>query len=75
MQLQGQRLDMQMDADRSTNLTHEAAPLSRAQRAHYRLDWHERSSRNARAPTASRVTIKLFGVPEDVAASLGLATA
>jgi len=51
------------------------APLSRAQRAHYRLDWSERLARNARGPTASRVTIRLFGIPEDFATSLGLTTA
>jgi len=49
--------------------------LSRAQRAHYRLSWAERLARNARAPTADHVTIKLFGIPEIFAASLGLATA
>jgi hypothetical protein len=49
--------------------------LSRAQRAHYRLSWAERLARNARAPTAGQVTIKLFGIPEIFAASLGLATA
>jgi hypothetical protein len=51
------------------------APLSRAQRAHSRLDALERLLRNARAPTASRVTIRLFGVPEGFAAWLGLAAA
>jgi len=49
--------------------------LSRAQRAHYRLSWEERLARNARAPTAGQVTIKLFGIPDIFAASLGLATA
>jgi len=49
--------------------------FSRAQRAHYRLSWPERLARNARVPTASRVTIRLFGVPEGFATSLGLATA
>lgn len=49
--------------------------LSRAQRAHSRLDWSERLARNARGPTASRVTIHLFGMPEDVARSLGVVTA
>jgi hypothetical protein len=51
------------------------ALLSRTQRAHYRLDWPERLARNARGPTASRVTIHLFGIPEDVARSLGMITA
>lgn len=49
--------------------------LSRAQRAHSRLSWAERLARNARVPTASPVTIKLFGVPEGFATSLGLARA
>jgi hypothetical protein len=49
--------------------------LSRAQRAHSRLSWTERLARNARVPTASQVTIKLFGVPEGFATSLGLAIA
>jgi hypothetical protein len=49
--------------------------LSRAQRAHYRLSWAERLARNARASTAGQVTIKLFGIPDIFAASLGLATA
>jgi len=49
--------------------------LSRAQRAHARLSWAERFARNARVSTASQVTIRLFGVPEGFAISLGLATA
>ncbi len=49
-------------------------PLSRAQRAHYRLGWQERLARNARTPTAGRITLKLFGIPEALATSLGLAT-
>jgi hypothetical protein len=49
--------------------------LSRAQRAHSRLSWAERLARNARVPTASQVTIRLFGIPEGFATSLGLATA
>ena len=48
--------------------------LSRAQRAHSRLSWAERLARNARAPTASLVRIKLFGVPEALATFLGLPT-
>lgn len=48
--------------------------LSRAQLAHSRLSWHERLARNARVSTSGYVTIRLFGVPERVAASLGLAT-
>ena len=49
--------------------------LSRAQRAHSRLSWQERLARNARPESAGRVTIRLFGIPEGFAISLGLATA
>jgi hypothetical protein len=48
--------------------------LSRAQRAHSRLSWQERLARNARAPSAGSVSIKLFGIPAPFAASLGLTT-
>jgi hypothetical protein len=63
-----------MEPGSSANLTRPPAPLSRAQRAHYRLNWQDRFARNARGPTASRATIKLFGVPESFATSLGLTT-
>src|SRR5713101_8368212 len=49
--------------------------LSRAQRAHARLSWAERFERLARVSTASQVTIRLFGVPEGFAISLGRAPA
>jgi len=39
------------------------------------VSWEERLARNARAPAAGQVTIKLFGILEIFAASLGLATA
>ncbi|HLV99132.1 MAG TPA: hypothetical protein VKT82_10715 [Ktedonobacterales bacterium] len=38
-------------------------PLSRAQRAHYRLSWQERLARNTRSESAGQVTITLFGIP------------
>ena len=75
MQLRCQHLEVQIESGRSASPSLLPAPLSRAQRAHYRLGWQERFARNARAPTASRVTLKLFGAPEDFATSLGLATA
>jgi hypothetical protein len=49
--------------------------MSRTQRAHARLCWQERLARNARVSTTGQVTIRLFGVPESFATSLGLATA
>jgi hypothetical protein len=53
----------------------ETPPLSRAQRAHWRLPWAEPLARNARAPTADSITIRLFGILAAFATSLGLATA
>jgi hypothetical protein len=48
--------------------------LSRAQRAHYRLSWHERLARNAYVPTVGQITITLFGLPTSFATFLGLST-
>jgi hypothetical protein len=50
-------------------------PLSRAELAHARLSRAKRLARNARSLTVGRVTIRLFGVPEDFATSFGLAPA
>lgn len=47
--------------------------LSRAQRAHTRLSWEERLECNARLRAAGQLMIKLCGVPERFAVSLGLA--
>jgi hypothetical protein len=71
----GQRVEIQAGPGCAPRSLAEAPPLSRAQRAHYRLSWAERFARNARAPTAAPVTIRLFGVPATFATSLGLATA
>jgi hypothetical protein len=73
--LRHQRVEVLMEQGFSTRHESETVPLSRAQRAHYRLDFDERLACNARGPTADRVTIRLFGIPEDVASSLGIATA
>jgi hypothetical protein len=72
-----QRVEVQTESGGSASATPVVwhAPLSRAQRAHTRLSWQERLTRNARISTSEQVTIRLFGVPEAVAASLGLATA
>ena len=50
----------------------QARLISRAERAHYRLSWTERLVRNARTKTAPEVSIKLFGIPDAFATSLGL---
>jgi hypothetical protein len=69
-----QRVDVMLEQA----LTPPPAPsppiLSRAQRAHYRLSFAQRLARNARAPTASRIMIQLFGVPDAFSSFLGLPT-
>ncbi len=70
-----QRVEMQVEEASGADPPVSSVILSRAQRAHYRLSWKERLARNARPPGASRVRIKLFGIPEDFAAFLGLASA
>ncbi len=72
--LRHQRVEVQVES-REATLAITPAPLSRGERAHYRLTWAERSARNARPLTAGQVTIRLFGIPEGFAISLGLATA
>jgi len=68
-------MEVQMEQDLSALPALATVPVSRAQRAHYRLDVQERLARNMRVSTANKVTITLFGVPEGFAISLGLATA
>jgi hypothetical protein len=72
--LRHQRVEMRVEpalaAASPSPLT--SAPLSRSQRAHYRLTFQERQVRNARVSTASQVTIRLCGVPATFANSLGL---
>jgi hypothetical protein len=73
--LRHQHIEVQVGPPTCAGLAVKSAPFSRAQRAHYRLSWEERLARNARAPTAGQVTIRLFGVPEDFATTLGLVVA
>jgi hypothetical protein len=73
--LRHQRMDIQLEQGLSVSSALAPASLSRAQRAHYRLDWSLRLTRTARVPTAGRITLKLFGIPEALAVSLGLAAA
>ena len=70
-----QRIEVSLSPPATASPRKAQVILSRAQRAHARLSWAERLARNARVPTVSQVTIRLFGVPEGFAASLGLATA
>ncbi len=73
--LRHQRIEVSLPPPAAASPRNTEVILSRAQRAHARLSWAERFARNARVPTASQVTIRLFGVPEGFAISLGLATA
>ena len=73
--LRHQRVEVQMEQALSACPDVLPSPLPRAQRAHYRLSWQERLARNARVSPSGQVTVRLFGVPEGFAASIGLATA
>jgi hypothetical protein len=70
--LRHQRVDVQHNHDSEARAALLPLTLSRAQRAHYRLSFAERLARNARASSASRPIITLFGVPETFSALLGL---
>ncbi len=50
------------------------SPLTRRQRAHWRLSWAQRLARNARSPSRPSVQIHLFGIPLAFATLLGLAS-
>jgi hypothetical protein len=56
-------------------LTGPPTPLSRAERAQYRLTWEERLARNAHPLSSGQVTIQLFAVSERFATALGLTSA
>jgi hypothetical protein len=76
--LRHQRVEVQMGSENGLSSAPSIVsppPLSRAQRAHTRLSWHERLARNARVSPSEQMTIRLFGVPEAFAVSLGFAVA
>jgi hypothetical protein len=73
--LRHQCVKVEVEPPTSASPAAKPALLSRAQRAHYRLSWAERLARNARPRAAGQVMIRLCGVPEGFATSLGLATA
>jgi hypothetical protein len=52
-----------------------SAPLTRPERAHWRLSWAQRLARNASKPSQSCIQMHLFGIPRAFAASVGLAAA
>lgn len=73
--LRQQRIEVQGEQEASANSEPPSALLSRAQRAHTRLNWSERLACNERSPGAGQITIHLFGVPEAVAHALHLSSA
>jgi hypothetical protein len=73
--VRGQRVEVLVAPAGASSPPAQAPPLSRPQRAHWRLSWAERLARNARSPRAGSVTITLFGIPDAFAHALGLTTA
>jgi hypothetical protein len=73
--LRCQRVDVPMQVPAPVLEASTPTILSRAQRAHYRLSWEERLTRNARAPTVAQPTLMLYGVPDAFATFLGLSMA
>jgi len=73
--LRGQRVEIQSASDPSPRAPDPPHIWTRAERAHWRLSWAERLSRNARSPAAPPVTITVFGIPPSLAHYLGRAVA
>jgi hypothetical protein len=48
------------------------APLTRAQRAHWRVSWEQRLAGSACSSRVREIDIHLFGIPVPLASSLGL---
>jgi hypothetical protein len=72
LHLHRQRLVIQMEPALPTTPAVSPSTISRAERAHYRLSWNERLSRNTRSSSAPGVQLHLFGIPTRLAIFLGL---
>jgi hypothetical protein len=70
--LRHQRVDVELAETAVLAQSQQIRLISRAERAHSRLSWEQRLARNARPKTAPEVLIKLFGIPDAFATSLGL---
>ncbi len=70
--LRHQRVDVELAETAPLAQSPPIQLISRTERAHYRLSWEQRLARNARRSTAPEVSIKLFGIPDAFATSLGL---
>jgi hypothetical protein len=73
--LRYQRVDVHIELPDHPDSTPSPPIFSRAQRAHSRLSWQERFTRNQAASITAQCTITLFGVPERFATLLGLLSA
>jgi hypothetical protein len=73
--LRHQRVDVELAETAYPVQSQPTQLISRAERAHWRLSWAKRLARNARPKGAPDVSIKLFGIPDTFAASLGLCIA
>lgn len=72
--LRNQRVDVRPAALSPPTQLSPTRPLSRAQRAHWRLSWAERLARNAASSASPSVSITLFGIPDAFAEAIGLKT-
>jgi len=72
--LRNQRVDVRSDEVSRSAHPPPPRPLSRAQRAHWRLSWAERLARNAAASASPSVSITLLGIPDAFAEAIGLQT-
>ncbi len=70
--LRSQRVDIRLAEASAPVQSPPLRPLSRAERAHWRLSWAERLACNARPKAAPAILLKLFGIPDAFAASLNL---
>jgi hypothetical protein len=73
--LRHQRVDVELAETAPPTQSPPVRLLSRTERAHWRLTWAERLARNARPKSAPEVSIRLFGIPDAFATSLGLRSA
>jgi len=72
--LRTQRVDVRADEVSLSAHPPPTRPLSRAQRAHWRLSWAERLARNAASSASLSISLTLFGIPEAFAEAIGLKT-
>ena len=55
--------------------TFPSAPITRRQRAHWRLSWSQRLARNAAPANQAQAHIYLYGIPSTISSVLNLAVA